>query len=183
MFIVMEEVSDTSVELMEDDVIRLLFELLYAIYIARKLFKYSHGDIHAGNVMYNYYRKRKTFQIDDREFTFNGRFTPKFIDYGEASFGIDRKSHDLLEIEQMIYEIWDIDEEDGPIRQFFLHAEWKKGVISQSSNYQIVADILLSSPLFDQCALCRGKVEFMELGTNIRFCKSACQKIFHKIFL
>jgi hypothetical protein len=156
---VMEEVDGPidSFELTESDIFGILFDLLNAIYIARKLFKYSHNDIHVKNIMVN---KRR-------------RFTPKLIDQGNASFGIDRKSHDLLEIEQMIYEIWDV-EEDGPIRQFFLRPEWQKGVISQSSNYQIIADIL-------SCALCQEKAQLVELGGINHFCKPICQEVFYLI--
>lgn len=143
MCILMEEVPYDKISLLEEDVFMLLFELLHAIYIARKLYKYSHNDIHDENIMFALAPSPvKAFHVEDQTFTLvNRKFVPKLIDQGRASFGEIRQTRDLAGIEEIVLDSW-LPENNDRFHEFFLSPTWEKCLTGTSSDYLDIVDAL-----------------------------------------
>ena len=71
------------------EICKILIQILYALYIAYKKFKFTHGDLHQKNILI-VDRRRATnieIQLDEQApfFVENVRYVPVIIDYGFAS--------------------------------------------------------------------------------------------------
>lgn len=98
MFMFMEQSTfkfdSDSVVFTEDAYLRLLFVLLHALYVAGKHLKFTHNDLHKGNIMMDVvHTKFVDLDIEGKivRVDLYNQFMPKIIDFGRAK---TEKAHD-----------------------------------------------------------------------------------------
>ncbi len=84
LYIVMEKLEELDRYSQKSYLLQLIFQMVYAIYVAQKTMKYTHYDLHAGNVMVRKIKQElKIFKIGDKYVYINTDIEPVIIDYGK----------------------------------------------------------------------------------------------------
>jgi hypothetical protein len=205
MYMLMEEVPDSwknySIILLDYEIVMILFEILHALYIGRKLYKYSHNDLFNGkNIMLlstSDSSTKKILNIENYSFTLIGwRWTPKFIDHGQTTYHDEiEDSYDLRDVEDIIMtrvhrmQHGYTPEFINDLKSFFGQPLYQENMKSNSSNYHVIVELLLSSPIFDaikreekqfvgaHCISCGNiaTIQYKECN-GLRYCDKLCAK-------
>lgn len=71
------------------DIFKIILQIVYALKIAFDEFLFHHGDLHTENVLIQTLENKKEIKIYD--YVFETNLIPKIIDYGFASFEVNRQ--------------------------------------------------------------------------------------------
>lgn len=137
--------------------IALLFLLVHAIYIARKLLGFAHHDIHKGNIMFDISTSSDgLFNLDVENISHQIKFirgwVPKLIDFGYATTHTHPNEYaknngqDINEIFDLFYMRRDL------ANAFNLDTVRKRNKMlldSKYDDYKTVASFLLKDPIFE----------------------------------
>lgn len=74
----------------------ILFEIIYALYLARKAFLFSHNDLHANNILIQQLDDytSQSYMVNNTKFTLERKYIPIIIDYDNATMNRDLSSTD-----------------------------------------------------------------------------------------
>ncbi len=155
-----------QIPLNEYDIKSMMFELLYALAVGRKLLSFSHNDIKADNILINTVTFKRIYTINNIKYICNTPYLPLFGDFGLAKINNDPKPDtddifDLYSTFNNIIEEYDLDETF--IEQ--LNDFYEINVDSNRSNYYTIIN-LLTSPFFKQLTIDNGNfINFINIVT------------------
>lgn len=165
-----------------------LFFLLHGLYVARRTIGFNHGDIHAGNIMIQYYARRSDTRLSfgQYEAQIESNFVPRFIDYGRASSSKHREAlgaSDLRQLRKTFDERLEFDmdnhllganEEAIAFNRFVVDVKWREAEdrYGTHGNSELILPMLQHS-YFDVPEIERRQVKKQALEP-IQRCFSCC---------
>lgn len=155
------ELADGTLEslqipLNEYDIKCMMFELLYALAVGRKLLSFSHNDIKADNILIKTSPSKRIYTLNGAKYICNTPYLPLFGDFGlsKTNNDPDINTDDIFDLYATIanfIEEYDLDENFVHELNDFFGIE----VDSHRSNYSTILN-LLTSPFFYQLTTDRG---------------------------
>jgi hypothetical protein len=139
-------------------------ELLYTIYLARRDFRFYHGDLHPNNIMYRKLPHRdkrivRSFILGGYEFTVASPFVPVMIDFEKSMFGepgeLGRQKEGLSDVRHIIISAGEIlktlglkeTNEYREVRNWVLSAEFNR--IDNRFRPETIVELLTTHDLFE----------------------------------
>jgi hypothetical protein len=187
-FAYMERVS-------EDTALKLLFILLHGLYIARKLLKFSHNDIHDGQIMLfrrpdieNNIVLSEGFEIEDCP------LIPKFIDFG-TSVVDDSGNKFSADVSQLVENVFNKSLIPS-IDELTETKEYENAAASTRDNHGVLLKLLKLDYFVNHntikktqrtgeilsCMGCMSESTFIVKDTNFHVCDHCCKNVCFNIF-
>lgn len=195
LYIVMEYIvykwDDKNTIIPPEDMIQMMFLLYHGLYIARKICGIVHQDLFQGNnIMLTPMPYNSIVKVDINNTSFilrDLRFTPKFIDFGQASNTYDPEDYlgDYEHIKEAFIEKLESNNYDTKIFKEFFNDKLYE-VAEKTHLVKPLEDLLLYSKLFNvipreakgnieaRCTFCGLKATHTWKEKNINFCNHMC---------
>jgi hypothetical protein len=163
-----------------------LFFLLHGLYVAKKQLGFNHGDIHAGNIMVEYFMtaSNSTLRYGQYEATVTSKFVPRFIDYGRSTTTTHAKNEgasDLRQLRKTYDERLEYDLDNGlpgaqdeaiEFNRFVASTKWRELEQQQKVEADSILPLLMHS-YFDISEIQRHQVK-RQATEPIQRCFSCC---------
>lgn len=126
----------------------MLFSIIYALYLARKAFSFSHNDLHANNILLreldNYVTR--SYVLNNTKFTFETKYIPIIIDYDNATLNKNVSSPDSKYLYLIFAALLNNIKGIGSRQRNLYHETLKRYLdkVTSSSDIQDLEDLLFS---------------------------------------
>lgn len=106
--------------------------LFYGLYIARKVYGFSHNDLHIGNVRVKFVKNIPNIVVNGRERKVPGQYLPKIIDYDAVRFNVYDKNivGDVLNLIQILNSLKIVDLDFLNEYNYFMNSEQIENAVS-----------------------------------------------------
>lgn len=177
------------------------FEILIGLYYARQKFKFSHWDIHTGNLMYNWKEKKasRTYKIGGQFFVTirDTHIEPKLVDYGKSvadlAYTDDQwkeqkwrkfwNKSDIYHLSLIISHRVNLSERFRQFLERNILPKFRSSMYAtklekdSAANHKNIEDILLA--FFGEnetvhCMVCDQQAEYQAKVGNLYFCGEGC---------
>jgi len=183
----------------------MILELFYTIWQARSTFKFYHGDLHPGNIMFIEVSDERTYYINNLKFTCVSNYMPVIIDFEKALFDEKNQTEKLSDIRtivvtaQQFFTHYQIDESDefktlystvvgyrnqsddsrfkpGTIPKLLLEQDFFEGLVEEIKKKSKIEGV-------EECVSCRVKnAMFVCSKCHVPLCSNVCMQQSYKDF-